>query len=89
MFGLFNIYRNDRWKLTSRLHWTKHVNIRELLLRPGYGHLNWFQVKLCVEEWLPESGLVTAALKIRRKQIQQFYQADIDALYATTLGKRA
>ncbi|XP_022690631.1 long-chain-fatty-acid--CoA ligase 4-like [Varroa jacobsoni] len=45
------------------------------------------KVKLCVEEWLPESGLVTAALKIRRKQIQQFYQADIDALYATTLGK--
>ncbi|OQR74184.1 long-chain-fatty-acid--CoA ligase 4-like, partial [Tropilaelaps mercedesae] len=47
------------------------------------------KVKLCVEEWIPDSGLVTAALKIRRKQIQQFYQRDIDALYGNTTGKSA
>lgn len=40
------------------------------------------QIKLCTEEWVPDSGLVTAAFKIRRKQIQQFYQADIDDMYS-------
>ena len=41
-----------------------------------------FQIKLCTEEWHPDSGLVTAAFKIRRKQIQTFYQADIDDMYS-------
>uniref|UniRef100_A0A6G1SB85 long-chain-fatty-acid--CoA ligase n=1 Tax=Aceria tosichella TaxID=561515 RepID=A0A6G1SB85_9ACAR len=37
--------------------------------------------KLCHEEWLPDVGLVTAAMKIRRKNIQIFYQKDINNLY--------
>lgn len=37
--------------------------------------------KLCHEEWLPDAGLVTAAMKIRRKNIQLFYQNDINNLY--------
>lgn len=37
--------------------------------------------KLCHEEWLPDTGLVTAAMKIRRKKIQTFYQKDINYLY--------
>lgn len=37
--------------------------------------------KLCHEEWLPDAGLVTAAMKIRRKNIQIFYQKDINNLY--------
>lgn len=39
------------------------------------------KVKLCHEEWVPDSGLVTAALKIRRKQIELFYQEDITKMY--------
>ena len=39
------------------------------------------EIKLCDEEWLPDTGLVTAALKIRRKQIQEYYKADIVAMY--------
>lgn len=39
------------------------------------------KVKLCAEEWVPDSGLVTPTLKIRRKPLQNFYQRDIDALY--------
>jgi len=39
------------------------------------------KVKLCSEEWQPESGLVTAAFKIRRKYIEQFYQNSIDEMY--------
>lgn len=43
--------------------------------------------KLCHEEWLPDAGLVTAAMKIRRKNIQIFYQKDINNLYG--LGNEA
>ena len=36
---------------------------------------------LCEEEWTPESGLTTAAMKLKRKPLQQFYQADINRMY--------
>lgn len=39
------------------------------------------KVKLCAEEWQPENGLVTAAFKIRRKIIEEFYQNSIDEMY--------
>lgn len=39
------------------------------------------KVKLCPEDWQPDTGLVTAAYKIRRRKIQQFYQQQIDELY--------
>ena len=38
------------------------------------------KIKLCPEPWTPDSGLVTAALKIRRRQIQDFYQKDIEVM---------
>jgi long-chain acyl-CoA synthetase len=38
------------------------------------------KIKLCHEQWTPDSGLVTAALKIRRRPIQDFYQSDIDRM---------
>ncbi|CAG2118634.1 unnamed protein product, partial [Medioppia subpectinata] len=39
------------------------------------------KIKLCSEEWLPENNLVTSALKLRRKNIQDFYQKDIHLMY--------
>lgn len=33
------------------------------------------------EEWSPDSGLVTAAMKIRRKNITDHYKRDINRLY--------
>ena len=42
-------------------------------------------IKLCSEEWTPENGLVTAALKLRRKNIQEFYQKDINRMYGTSV----
>lgn len=45
------------------------------------------EIKLCAEDWVPDSGLVTAALKIRRKQIQDFYQKDILAMYGSPSSK--
>lgn len=41
------------------------------------------KVKLCSEEWKPDTGLVTPTYKVRRKPLQSFYQRDIDALYGT------
>ena len=32
--------------------------------------------------WLPDTGLVTAALKLKRKEIQRRYQEDIDRMYS-------
>ncbi|XP_077521894.1 long-chain-fatty-acid--CoA ligase 4-like [Amblyomma americanum] len=42
-----------------------------------------FKVKLCAEEWMPDTGLVTPTLKLCRKPLQRFYQSDIDALYGS------
>ena len=39
------------------------------------------KIKLCTEIWTPDTGLVTAALKIRRKQIVDFYADDIKKMY--------
>uniref|UniRef100_A0A131Y9J6 long-chain-fatty-acid--CoA ligase n=1 Tax=Rhipicephalus appendiculatus TaxID=34631 RepID=A0A131Y9J6_RHIAP len=46
------------------------------------------RVKLCVEEWKPDTGLVTATYKIRRKPLQSFYQRDIDAMYGISEENR-
>ncbi|GIY25369.1 long-chain-fatty-acid--CoA ligase 4 [Caerostris extrusa] len=45
------------------------------------------KVTLCSEEWQPETGLVTAAFKIRRKIIEQFYQNSIDEMYNPNLTR--
>ncbi|XP_031632711.1 long-chain-fatty-acid--CoA ligase 4-like [Contarinia nasturtii] len=39
-------------------------------------------VTLCKDVWTPDSGLVTAAFKLKRKDIQDRYQADINRMYA-------
>ncbi|XP_050036528.2 long-chain-fatty-acid--CoA ligase 4-like [Dermacentor andersoni] len=39
------------------------------------------KLKLCAEEWTPQTGLVSATFKIRRKPLQNFYERDIKVLY--------
>jgi long-chain acyl-CoA synthetase len=39
------------------------------------------RVKLCTEDWTPESGLVTAAFKIRRRQLHDFYKKDLFEMF--------
>ncbi len=41
------------------------------------------KVALVLDEWTPDSGLVTAAFKIRRRFIVERYQKEIDRLYKT------
>jgi long-chain acyl-CoA synthetase len=38
-------------------------------------------VTLCNELWTPESGLVTAAFKLKRKPIQDYYQKELKKMY--------
>lgn len=40
-------------------------------------------VKLCSEVWSPDMGLVTAAFKLKRKDIQERYQHEINRMYAS------
>lgn len=40
------------------------------------------KIKLCSDEWSPESGLATASFKLRRREIERFYAQDIKQLYA-------
>lgn len=44
------------------------------------------KIMVCAEEWSPDSGLVTAAMKIRRRNIQDFYKLDINRLYGIENG---
>ncbi len=39
------------------------------------------RVKIVTDPWTPESGLVTDALKLKRKAIEQKYREEIDELY--------
>ncbi|KAH7971731.1 hypothetical protein HPB52_002388 [Rhipicephalus sanguineus] len=39
------------------------------------------KVRLCHEEWTPDTGLVTPTLKLCRKPLQKYYESDINALY--------
>jgi long-chain acyl-CoA synthetase len=40
------------------------------------------KIKLCPETWTPDNNLVTALLKVRRKQIAEFYANDIQNMYS-------
>lgn len=39
------------------------------------------KIKLVDEEWSPESGLVTASFKLRRREIERYYEGSIKQLY--------
>lgn len=41
------------------------------------------KVMLCSEEWTPDNGLLTAAMKVKRKNISDKYQKQIDLMYET------
>lgn len=38
-------------------------------------------IHLCPEIWTPDTGLLTEALKLKRKPIQNAYQQTLDELY--------
>lgn len=44
------------------------------------------KIMLVTEDWTPDSGLVTAALKLRRKNIQEKYQQEISKMYGKCIA---
>ena len=40
------------------------------------------QIYLTTEPWTPDSGLVTAAMKLKRKEIENRYSAQISQMYS-------
>lgn len=59
--------------------------LRELVKHARLHHLERFEIPgaitLVPEEWTPESGLTTAAQKLKRKPIQEHYQQDLTRMY--------
>jgi len=57
------------------------------------GRLQNFEVpknlRLISDQWTPEGGLLTSAMKLKRKQIQNKYQLHIDQMYKDIESKRA
>ena len=41
------------------------------------------KVWLCLDEWTPESGLVTAAMKLKRKEIGKRYAKEVHHMYTS------
>ncbi|KAL2944252.1 Long chain acyl-CoA synthetase 8 [Bienertia sinuspersici] len=40
------------------------------------------KIKLLPDSWTPETGLVTASLKLKREQIKAKFKNELDKLYA-------
>lgn len=45
-------------------------------------------IQVCRESWTPDNGLVTAAYKIRRKEILKYYKTDIEKLFAVNKAEQ-
>ena len=60
--------------------------MKDLMAHGTRGRLEKFElpqaVTLVHEQWTPESGLITASFKMKRRVIQSFYQHQIDRMYA-------
>ncbi|XP_028650241.1 long-chain-fatty-acid--CoA ligase 3a [Erpetoichthys calabaricus] len=39
------------------------------------------KIRLCCEPWTPETGLVTDAFKLKRKELKTYYKDDIERMY--------
>jgi len=46
------------------------------------------KIALVTDEWTPDSGHVTAAMKLRRKVVEDTYALEIDALYLSKNARK-
>ena len=40
------------------------------------------KIKLCTEVWMPDTGLVTDAFKLKRKNIEENYKPSLQRMYS-------
>ena len=59
--------------------------LKELIAHGTQNGLKKFEIPQAItlvqEEWTPESGLITASFKVKRKKIQTLYQSELDRMY--------
>jgi len=64
----------------------ENLILKEIQIYSSTCRLNKFEIpqkiKLISDIWTPDTGLVTAALKLRRRNIQNYYQQLIDRMYS-------
>jgi len=75
----------SREALVADKNMTGYV-LREIVNHAKAERLEKFEIPgaitLCeAEAWLPESGLVTAAFKLKRKPLEEFYKKDLERMY--------
>lgn len=82
--ALIGIKTTDYEKICADTRLVKHI-YDELVVCAQQSGLIKFEIpsaiSLCTEPWTPDSDLVTAAFKIRRKQIYAHYQSEIEMMY--------
>lgn len=74
-------------KCLRRVWYLKTVVRLLLLLSSSVANLEKFEIpvkiRLSPDPWTPETGLVTDAFKLKRKELTAHYQGDIDRMYGT------
>ena len=79
-----DIITTDHEQLIKDDNVKRHI-LNDLILHGMDSGLKTFEIPkniaLVSEEWTPESGFVTVTFKIKRKQIQNYYQGIIDRMY--------
>lgn len=64
----------------------ENIVVEEVKSHSNKSKLNKFEtpaaIKLAPEVWTPDTDFVTAALKLKRKSIQNHYQHLIDSMYS-------
>lgn len=62
-----------------------HTHVTLSLSSPETAKLERFEIpkkiRLSAEPWTPETGLVTDAFKLKRKELKTHYQEDIERMY--------
>lgn len=76
----------DDWEALCKKPVLKFEVLKNLQIVGKAAKLEKFEVPqkltLVKETWTPETELVTAALKLKRKNITSFYQSDLQAMYS-------
>ena len=85
----------ERWCAEHGVHWTSpmymvhnpevhklYSNLLESVNAGLPAHQRIMGFALVAEEWSPESGLVTATLKVRRHAVMDFYEKEINSIYS-------
>lgn len=65
-----------------------HASIKETGQRAGLKSKEIpTRINLCSEEWTPDNNLLTAAFKLKRKNVYQYYEKEIRQMFNSMTNK--